>query len=47
MEPLTRIAYIDDDPDIREIVCFALRDIGGFEVRAWGDGASFLDDLGD
>lgn len=42
MDPLRRVACVDDDPDIREIVGFALRDLGGLEVRSWGDGAAFL-----
>ncbi|MBN2752390.1 MAG: response regulator [Rhodospirillaceae bacterium] len=45
MLPLCRVAFVDDDPDIREIIGFALRDVGGFDARAWGDGRSFLEEL--
>ncbi|WP_337995710.1 response regulator [Oleispirillum naphthae] len=45
MTPLSRVALIDDDPDIREIARFALADLGGLEVRAWGDARRFLADL--
>lgn len=43
---LERLAFVDDDPDIREIVRYALAEIGGFDVRCWRDGAAFLDDAG-
>lgn len=39
---LERLAYVDDDPDICEIVRFALAEVGGFDVRCWADGATFL-----
>ena len=39
---LERLAYVDDDDDIREIVRFALTEVGGLDVRCWGDGAAFL-----
>lgn len=39
---LERLAYVDDDPDICEIVRFALAEVGGLDVRCWGDGAAFL-----
>lgn len=39
---LERLAYVDDDPDIREIARFALVEIGGLDVRCWGGGAAFL-----
>ncbi len=39
---LQRLAYVDDDADIREIVRFALADVGGIEVRCWTDGETFL-----
>lgn len=42
MTPLSRVALVDDDPDIREIARFALADLGGLEVRAWGDARRFL-----
>lgn len=43
---LQRLAYVDDDADIREIVRFALCDIGGIELRCWNDGETFLRDIG-
>ncbi|MGE4528722.1 MAG: response regulator [Rhodospirillaceae bacterium] len=42
MTSLSRVALVDDDPDIREIARFALADLGGLEVRAWGDARTFL-----
>ncbi len=39
---LQRLAYVDDDADICEIVRFALSEVGGIEVRCWNDGAKFL-----
>lgn len=39
---LERLAYVDDDPDICEIVRFALAEVGGLDVRCWSDGATFL-----
>lgn len=45
MRSLQRVTYVDDDSDIRLIVAFALRDVGGFEVRLCGGGADFLADL--
>lgn len=39
---LERLAYVDDDPDICEIVRFALAEVGGLDVRCWADGAAFL-----
>lgn len=41
---LQRLAYVDDDADIREIVRFALTEVGGIDVRCWNDGATFLRD---
>ncbi len=45
--PLCRIAYVDDDADIRQIAELALRDIGGLAVRSWGSGEDFLREWGD
>ncbi len=42
---LQRLAYVDDDADICEIVRFALSEMGGIEVRCWNDGAAFLGDV--
>jgi two-component system, OmpR family, response regulator len=42
---LQRLAYVDDDADICEIVRFALSEVGGIEVRCWNDGATFLRDV--
>lgn len=39
---LERLAYVDDDPDIREIARFALVELGGLDVRCWSGGAAFL-----
>lgn len=43
---LQRLAYVDDDADICEIVRFALSDVGGLDVRCWRDGATFLREAG-
>lgn len=43
---LQRLAYVDDDADICEIVRFALSDVGGLDVRCWSDGATFLREAG-
>lgn len=37
---LNRILHIDDDADIREIVAFVLRDIGGYELKQCDSGRS-------
>lgn len=39
---LQRLAYVDDDADICEIVRYALSEMGGIEVRCWNDGMTFL-----
>lgn len=39
---LQRLAYVDDDADIREIVRYALTEVGGLDVRCWNDGETFL-----
>ena len=43
---LQRLAYVDDDADICEIVRFALSEVGGIDVHCWNDGATFLDEAG-
>ncbi|WP_209007761.1 response regulator [Roseibium litorale] len=35
---LTKILYADDEPDIREIVCLTLRELGGYDVMACENG---------
>ncbi|MES2902763.1 MAG: response regulator [Pseudomonadota bacterium] len=40
---MTRILYVDDDPDIREVALMALELDGGLEVRACASGAEALD----
>ncbi len=39
---LERILYVEDDADIREVVCMALEVIGGFTVRACSSGVEAL-----
>lgn len=39
---LERIAYVEDDADIRELTDMALSDIGGFEVALYASGAEAL-----
>lgn len=39
---MTRILYVDDDPDIREVAVMALELDGGLEVRACASGAEAL-----
>jgi len=39
---LKEILYVEDDPDIREIALLALRDVGGFSVKAAGSGQEAL-----
>jgi len=40
--PLRRILYIEDEPDIRTVAMLALQVIGGFEVVACASGAEGL-----
>ncbi|GGF36291.1 response regulator [Aliidongia dinghuensis] len=40
--PLSRILYVDDEPDIREVAKIALEVMGGFTVRACESGMSAL-----
>lgn len=42
MVELTRIACVEDDPDIQAIIELALTDIGGFEVALFDDGPAAL-----
>jgi len=39
---LRHVLYVEDDPDIREMVAFVLRDIGGFEVTVCANGEEAL-----
>src|SRR5271163_1493068 len=39
---LTRILYVEDDPDIREVACMALEVVGGFTVASCASGAEAL-----
>jgi two-component system OmpR family response regulator len=40
--PLTRILYVDDEPDIREVARIALEVVGGFEVEVCESGEAAL-----
>jgi two-component system, OmpR family, response regulator len=42
MTALSRILYVDDDPDLRAIAEISLRDIGGFTVALCGGGEEAL-----
>ena len=42
MRELRRVAYVEDEPDIRELTQIALATVGGLEVRCWGDGEAAL-----
>ncbi|HUU24077.1 MAG TPA: response regulator [Methyloceanibacter sp.] len=42
-EKLERLTYVEDDPDIRSIAEFALRDIGGFTVDVCGSGPEAIE----
>ena len=39
-----RVLVVDDDPDIRQVLCLALR-AEGYEVRSAGDGSDALEQL--
>lgn len=41
---LRKILYVDDEPDMREIVVMSLEVVGGFEVRAFENGAAAIED---
>ena len=43
MAALTRIMYVDDEPDIRAIVEMALQAVGGFTVTLCQDGREALE----
>jgi CheY-like chemotaxis protein len=40
--PMTRVAYVEDEADIRELAEIALDAIGGLEVRTFPSGAEAL-----
>lgn len=42
-KPLTRITYVEDEPDIRIVAQIALAELGGFTVDACGSGAEALE----
>lgn len=42
MKPLKKIMYVEDDPDIRQIVEISLEKIGGFQVTTCGSGKEAL-----
>lgn len=39
---LRRILYVEDEPDIREVVKLTLETLGGYEVRAFASGQEAL-----
>ena len=41
---LRKILYVDDEPDMREIVVMSLEVVGGFEVRSFENGAAAIED---
>lgn len=41
--PLKRICYVEDEPDIRSIAEFALKELGGFAVELCESGQQALD----
>ncbi len=43
MASLSRILYVEDEPDIRAVALIALQTIGGFEVLACASGADALE----
>ena len=40
---LQRILYVDDDPDLREIVTMSLQDLGGFDLQACASGSEAIE----
>jgi CheY-like chemotaxis protein len=43
MKPLTRITYVEDEPDIRLVAQIALAELGGLAVDVCGSGAEALE----
>lgn len=42
MQPLHKVLYIEDDPDIQKITSLALQTLGGFEVKVCSSGKEAL-----
>lgn len=42
-KPLTKILYVEDEPDIQTVALMALETIGGFTVRACSSGQEAID----
>jgi two-component system OmpR family response regulator len=42
-DTLNRLTYIEDDPDIRSITEFALKELGGYELDVCASGQEALD----
>jgi CheY-like chemotaxis protein len=42
-KPLTKILYVEDEPDIQTVALMALETIGGFTVQACSSGQEALD----
>jgi CheY-like chemotaxis protein len=42
-EQLRRLTYVEDEPDIRSIAEFALKEIGGYEIDVCANGPEALD----
>ncbi len=47
MDELTKIACIDDEPDLLELIKIALTAVGGFDVTTFRDGPSAIAGLQD
>jgi CheY-like chemotaxis protein len=46
MVPLTRILYVEDEPDIQAVARLALEAVGGFTVAICNSGPEALDSVG-
>ena len=46
MTELRRVAYVEDEPDIRELTRIALSTVGGMEVECWPGGEEALAGIG-
>ena len=42
-KPLTKILYVEDEPDIRTVALMALETVGGFTVQACSSGQEAID----
>ncbi len=40
---LQRILYVDDDPDLRDIVTMSLQNLGGFSLQACASGSEAIE----